>query len=1097
MNLPRYVLRRARTDRRLLAGATVATVIAAVVIAAAPVYLRSLEKVGVQHRLAVLGQSRTALHVNTSWLPLERAAYEESDALIDAARDNHAAQIVTGKTRFVKSRSYLWNYDGRPVRAGAQDSRSHFHLISGLERRVTYVEGRPPSPNVAFERGIPLIEVAVYAPRASILGVEVGDLLTNLAEEAKTGQVRARITGAFEITDPQNDYWLDLAVPIIAPVASVQDRLPPLPLFTAGESIIEGVGPSHGGLPASYSWFLYVDHETLGRMETGQIVSMTDAFESQIEADVVRSSLITALDNSFIDLSRRLLFARIPMFLLAALSMATVAYYLLLVGGLLAKRRSAETLMLRSRGLNYWQIVSIQSIESALLVGIPVAVAPLLAMLTVSQIGRLPVYRNTSGGGTLPVEFTWVSWLWALGAGITIFIILLAPVLTEARRRVVEGILTGEARPDSPPLFQRYFIDVLVLALGALVWWELRSRGSVVAGDLDQRSADMTLLFFPAIFLVAAALIFMRIFPAAAKGAGWLAGRTARAGLALGFWRLGRSPYWYTWPVILIVLATGLGVMSGAIASTLERSNRERISFATAADLRITPGNSNYPANAYNVALLESHDAVLEATPVYRTDGRIGTTGSGAAYALVAVDPEEFSAVSWFREDFAELTLPAMLDRIHVEISPQTIQLPTGTRSLAIWAKATPKVENTFLWIAMRGANGAMDTVTFGQLEGEWTRMTASMGSLPEPIELVSIQVFEPAGPDSGVPFTMLIDDLVAIQSGGSEQSLLDFELEEFWTGLPTSEGFDTHFSLVPEDEAGRSIGPFKGSKVAKVSLGRGINAGIRGIYRSTSEGPIPVIASRGFDARTQTPEDEPFVVEINGQLAPVKVVGTVDMFPTIHPRILPYLIADINALQDFLSIRIPEPFQPNEALVSAVPGREEEAEAAARQVFGIANIQNRNRLLERSLIDPLVVAGWRGMGFITIAIALAAVGLGYLTYITAHEGRTRNESAFILALGFTRRSFLLLTLIEHALVALMGAALGVAAGVAVSRITVSSIAHTQAGGELVPPFVLETNWIPAILVITAVALITAAAIVTLRRAYPKLPVHELTSARG
>ena len=74
---------------------------------------------------------------------------------------------------------------------------------------------------------------------------------------------------------------------------------------------------------------------------------------------------------------------------------------------------------------------------------------------------------------------------------------------------------------------------------------------------------------------------------------------------------------------------------------------------------------------------------------------------------------------------------------------------------------------------------------------------------------------------------------------------------------------------------------------------------------------------------------------------------------------------------------------------------------------------------------------------------------------------------------------------------------LGIAAGIVASRITISSIAHTQAGGELIPPFVAETNWTPAGLVILVMAVITLLAIVTLRRAYPNLPIHELTSAKG
>ena len=196
------MLRRARSDARLLTGAAVAIVVALVVVAAAPVYLRSLEKAGVKHRLHVLTPSRTAFHINTSWIPLERPEYLESDAMVDAAREKHVADVVTGKTRFVKSRGHLWNFDGLPPREEITDSRSFFHLISDLDQHIDYIEGRPPSPEVMSENGSIMVEAAVYAHRATMLNVKVGDVIVNLTEEVRGEVIKARITGAFLVRDP-------------------------------------------------------------------------------------------------------------------------------------------------------------------------------------------------------------------------------------------------------------------------------------------------------------------------------------------------------------------------------------------------------------------------------------------------------------------------------------------------------------------------------------------------------------------------------------------------------------------------------------------------------------------------------------------------------------------------------------------------------------------------------------------------------------------------------------------------------------------------------------------------------------------------------
>jgi len=346
-------------------------------------------------------------------------------------------------------------------------------------------------------------------------------------------------------------------------------------------------------------------------------------------------------------------------------------------------------------------------------------------------------------------------------------VVLLGPVLMAARRGVVSE-RASQSRPDRQPLFQRYYLDVLFLVLGGLIWWELNSRGSVVSSSRDGgQEADFTLLFAPAIFLVIVALVFLRIFPYVAKALSVIAGRSGSASISVGFWRLGRRPYWYSWPIILLVLTGGLGVLAGTLASTLERSSREQVLYETGADIHVIPSGTNQTVDPEELLEVQAIDGVLNATHAMRSEAVVGTTRSGPSFTVLAVDAIEFPKVGWIRDDFAAGDIRALLERVNVQVKPEQLLLPVGTERLSMWTKQEPFVNDHFLWLILRGAEGRTVTATMGQIGDEWAEQSVELPrNLTHPVELISIQTFMQAGGDGGAPTTLSLDDLVATGDG-------------------------------------------------------------------------------------------------------------------------------------------------------------------------------------------------------------------------------------------------------------------------------------------------------------------------------------------
>ena len=1085
-------MRRVSGEATLLIGAFIGSLITATVIAGAPVYLRTLERAGVNDTVDAISTTYQHLQVTTSWLALEVGKYEEANEALAKAEKEYIDGAITGSSSLIKTRRANWGYEGQGLRRHNEASRAMFLSATGIDERIVYITGRPPSNLVSFTDGVPTVEASLIWDRASRFDIRVGDVIDTVPEVRGIGLVRVHVTGLFTISDPSDDYWVGLSDPFLRPMPIVDGRESPIVFLVLPPVMLNTIADANAGLPAEFRWHLYVDSEYFKERNLNDSITRLSNFEDRVGIEITRADVLTVLESRLNSLQRRMLFARIPMLLLAALAITSIAYYLFMVAGIIARRRQSETSMLRSRGITIIQVIRSYAIESVIIAGVPALIAPLVSMAIIAMLGLLPAYRDVTDALFLNVEFAWQSWIWSIAAGLGVFAVLLLPAILGTGRRVIEQY-QSEARPDQPPFFQRYYLDLIFLAIGFLVWWELTTRGTVIASTREGvNSPDITLLFSPALFLLVVALLFMRLFPILAQIISAIGSRFTSAAVTLGLWRLRRSPYWYVWPVLLLVLVSGLGVVSGTLASTLARSTEEQILYDSGADFRFVPNTS---FSVQTVEQAREIDGVVNATQAFRASGRFGTTSLGVPFNLLAVDSDRFAQTAWFREDFSETEFAELTSKIAVEVKPEPILLPPDTVRLGAWVKSEPRVENLFLWLVVKDAKGRSRTITLGQIEAEWQHQTADISSpIAEPAELVSVQTFTQAGPDGADPTVAFIDDVYAENSLGERTILVDFDEFSEWTGMPTSNGLDVTIGIYDEPPGlTLDVPGDRGPSVARVEMDRGNDQGVRGIYRTATGEPLPVIASDAFMYQTNTDLGSRFIVQINGGYVPVEIKDTVRYFPTLDPSRAPFLVSNVDSTIDFLELRGLTAQRPNELFVAIEPEKHDSVLAEIRALLGFGSYTDRAGLLQDSSVDPLVVAGWRGISIISIAMAGIAAAFGYFTYLAAHTFRTRRESALLSSMGMKSSSFGTLVLIEHAIVAVLGMGIGIASGWYVSRLAVSSLTFTQTGGDLLPPFVLQTNWVPVAVLAAVIIASTLFAVFRIMRQYRTLPIHELT----
>ena len=1219
MTILSFISKRLSDDWKLLAAIFLGITIAATLLAGAPVYISTLERQGIDTAIDRANQSYLNIFAASPYITLDGASLSDTEKAFDQAIDGNIAEISRGRVRYLKSPTYIVGTPQSPLiplsqeaEDGTRVSRGYFQYIERIDEHVTFLQGRMASDEVVWEDGSPRMEAIIGEPAKDAFDLEMGDVVTFAPSINHPMRSVVEIVGVVEPTDPTEEYWqqnpnifLDPAPLEELPDAEVEvdPDEPPLPVFVTQPVLVDGVGRAYPGTLVNSSWFVSVDREALKEWDKDEVRSRLRQMEIEITDAMPGSVVLTGTRGLLDTFDKRSFFTSVPLLLLLVVTAITVLYYILMMVSYLVSSREADVALLRSRGVSAWQLARIYAIEGIVITVVATVIAPFLAMGAITLAGKLGYFEDITLGEYLPVSLEAMPFLVAVGVGLLCLAIYVVPGVVGARTGLIVHKLRS-SRPPAAPFFQRYFIDVGLMVIGGLVFWELFARGQIISGGLfGERGINEALLFAPVLLLTVVALLFMRFFPLIVRylsgdspsllhlGAsvtlavlalmiavqhiragdelGWVSsavhlaliglvyfgtwktrrqilfvlGLVVQAVLAalfiindvpdpdaaayfptvmlgalvplqVGFvalrrlsrvypvwmsmaiWRMGRNPLQYSWLVLLIVMVTGLGVLATTVGGTLDRSYEERILYEVASDLRVTGMPTHFAEGTEEIKRRYlTMSGVTSVSLALRGEGSVGATYSGNSFGVLAVESDDFPYVTWYRDDFSERPLPQVMSLLRSGANQPTIDLPEGAESVYVWTRTPDDYPNMFLWMVLQDNRGVTDTITFGPVSGtEWTlRRSMIPPHLEPPLNLVSVQVYEPAFGPAGTAGTVLLDDIQASVRGSNERFMLDdFEGMNKWTPLSTS--------MISRDSIGFTRQDVKnGARSGAFVFGKDTDRGIRGFYRSPTGGPVPVVASTSFTRRTGTVVGNALIVNVFGRLIPVRIVDAVDYFPTMNPAGNGFLVADLDGFLRHLNILTPiGSIRPNELILKEAPGAGDEA-----YMYGLALarsphlVHDRTRLLDEVRLDPLITAGWRAMVLVTFAVIVFVSALGYITYLISFAGQSRAETGFLQALGLRRSQMTRLLSSEHLVVVAMGLALGTIAGFAMSNIMVSALAVTEDGLPVVPPFILTTNWEFMGPIYVALVVTFVGALLWLARSVSRVNIHEMSRLEG
>ncbi|MGH2600252.1 MAG: ABC transporter permease, partial [Dehalococcoidia bacterium] len=673
----RIVIQRSLGNRRLLATVIVGVILSAALMSAVVLYSDAIRDLGLRYALDQQDPRSLDLRVFSSSQTFRRQEYTLRRERTNQLIDRYAGDIAEDQVRYGRSATWFLTDTGQPLSEDQNRPRAHFQFADRLADHVRVVEGRMPRtaepPRDA--QTPPTVEVVLGTASAERLGVRVGqsfDLYSYWSPEA--APVKVVVTGLIEPNDPSEPYWFGR-----------EDRFtvantswPTYPFFTDERSLVESVAVYSPGMDGSFETFVFVNTDGINSRNAPGIESRLNAMSTAIRESIEHTTLETELPETIATYRQKLFFTRLPLFALIIQIVGIVLYYLVMVTTMLVERQAGEIALLKSRGASTLQIMAVYGLEGLILAVIAALLGPFLAAGAIALLGLTPAFTELSEGSLLAVTLSPGAFVLALLGALLALAALLWPAYRATRYSIVH-YKQHLARPPQQPVFLRYYLDLGLIAVGAFLFYQLRQRGSFVTerlfGDL---SADPLLLATPTLFMLMIALVFLRLFPLALRGVSWLARGLDGAAVPLGLWHMVRSPLHYSRLILLLILATSVGMFAAGFRATLNQSYADRAAYEAGAAGRIeglrTP--TNLPTEQF-VAAMRSATGAGEVSPVARLSGSYSMTQFRSEdLTLLGVVPEEFGGIAFFRDDFAGDSLPGLLAKLKQPASAETTSAP-------------------------------------------------------------------------------------------------------------------------------------------------------------------------------------------------------------------------------------------------------------------------------------------------------------------------------------------------------------------------------------------------------------------------------------
>ena len=556
--------------------------------------------------------------------------------------------------------------------------------FEGFEDHITITHGRLPSNELVDGN---VIEIIVSQRMMFHLDLLMGELMTVIntmyeveeeeeEEEEESPFVRivqnigvvdevpefpdyyVIIVGVFETNDNPDVFWA------ANPNVFSRDALVSSELLR--NHFLENFNPNYN---LAADWTILLDFYSMSTFDVHRYIEADRNITTRLSwvtADILsyRQNFIEALVE-YIDRTERLtttlLVLQVPIYVF-------LAFYIYIISRQILRLEENDISVLKSRGTSRKKIIFIYLIQSifmsalSLLFGIP------LGMLVCLFLGASNGFLELVSRTAIEININRYVFIYSGIAAFASILMMLIPVIGFSKVTILDH-KRSKSRKDKKPVWQRFFIDFLFIAISSYGYYNFMTQREILALTVvDVQVADPLLFISSSLFTIGLGLLCLRVYPYLIKLISVVGNKIWSPAMYASLLKMVRFSGEEQFIMIFLVFTLSLGVFSAKTARTLNVNAEDMIRYRIGADIVFAERfTDNVPPAAMEDAALMP-DRIIFTEPDferfrvfeevdYLTKVMRSTVSVRRERAtindvtMMAIETDSFGRTAWYRND--------------------------------------------------------------------------------------------------------------------------------------------------------------------------------------------------------------------------------------------------------------------------------------------------------------------------------------------------------------------------------------------------------------------------------------------------------------
>lgn len=574
-----------------------------------------------------------------------------------------------------------------------------------MDRHISMVSGQYPSAEM--KDGYYEAMVSKYA--MGYLGLSTGDtaIISPYSSESDLmDPIKIKITGVFEFKDPSDLYWSQ-GQSAYSKNLVIDSKLYEK-LFLQGDA---------ASLTANINWSFAVDYSQMQVSKSSFYRSILTEKQGSFTAATTVNTPLTGVLESY---SSRMSSLSVTLWILQIPVILMLLLYIFMVSKLIVDYDSNDIAVQKSRGSSNLQIFNSYLAESIAISAIALLIGPFIGYAICKILGLSNGFLEFVSRKGVQVELVPEAYLYSLLAIGAFIITMLIPVLAAARGNIVK-LKRSKSRNNDKPFWKKFFLDFVLMGISLYGYFSyqnnikmLKNMGTSAADS----PMDPLLFMISTLFILASALLFLRLYPLFIRFIFWVGKKHWGPGSYASLIQVSRTGSSH-FLMVFLIMTVSLGIFSSVSARTINTFIEDHVKYSEGADIvlkdrwayqavevyldsagNVVPPEDDSSSNVNPSTLFlytepsfskyTQLNTIKLATKVFRDNNTTITSDSSNSSTLSKVElmgiiPYEFGQVAWSRSDL----LPAPFNQ-YLNILTETPNAAFISRSIAESGKIKP-----------------------------------------------------------------------------------------------------------------------------------------------------------------------------------------------------------------------------------------------------------------------------------------------------------------------------------------------------------------------------------------------------------------------